>query len=90
MARKRKDKTLSKGPFTARDVEKALKLDGWTSSPGGNHVVWEHPTKPGKIPIKKSWTGLRAWCPILKGFTRTMGLTKNELLRLLNGHDPKS
>lgn len=84
----RKDKTLRRGPFTAKDVETALKLDGWTSAPGGNHNVWSHPTKRGKIPVKGAWSSLKAWCPILGGMARTMQLEKPALLALLNGRKP--
>jgi hypothetical protein len=47
-------------------------------------AVYAHPTKPGKIPIKKGWTGLKAGCPILKGIERTAELSKARLLDLLN------
>jgi len=78
---------LNRGPFTAGDLAAALKRDGWEDEgPGGNHVVvMSHPTKPGKIPIKKKWTGLRAKCPILKGIARTASLSDRRLLELLNG-----
>lgn len=64
----------------------ALKLDGWyDEGPGGEHPhVFSHRSKPGKIPIKGSWSGLRAGCPILKGIARTMGISDKRLLQLLN------
>jgi hypothetical protein len=59
-------------------------MDGWTHRAGGNHQsVWEHPMKPGKIPISESWGALRAKCPILKGIARTMSISDSELLKLL-------
>ena len=75
-----------KGPFTAGDLCGALETDGWfDEGPGGNHAaVYAHPTKPGKIPIKKAWTGLRIGCPILNGIQRTAELSKGRLLKLLN------
>jgi hypothetical protein len=81
---------LRRGPFTAKDDKHALKCDGWkesTKSGKGHQGVWEHPTKPGKFPVSESWTGLRAWDPILKGMVRTCGIDKERLLRLLNGND---
>lgn len=79
---------LKRGPFTARDVKKALKADGWTPKSGGRHqTVWMHPQKPGKFPVSESWSALRAWDPILKGMIRTCGIDKERLLRLLNGLD---
>jgi hypothetical protein len=73
-----------RGPFTSDDVKRMLKKDGWTSRSGGDHQsVWEHETKPGKIPVSEAWTGLRAKCPILKGMARTMGLSDDEVLKLL-------
>lgn len=81
-----KHKNLSRGPFTTKDVKNALKLDGWYPSPGGRHQsVWRHPTKPGKFPVSEDWTSLRAWDPILNGMSRTCGIDKKRLLRLLNG-----
>ena len=79
---------MKRGPFTTRDVKRALKADGWEQRSGGGHqTVWEHPTKPGKFPVSEKWTSLNISCPILKGMCRTCGLTKDELLRLLNGLD---
>jgi len=46
--------------------------------------VYAHPTKRGKIPIKKAWTGLKIGCPILSGIQRTAELSKSRLLELLN------
>jgi hypothetical protein len=79
---------LKRGPFTAKDVKKALKADGWVSKSGGKHqIVWTHSVKPGKFAVSESWTALRAWDPILKGMVRTCGIDKDRLLRLLNGLD---
>jgi hypothetical protein len=61
-----------------------LGTDGWVQRAGGNHQsVWEHPEKPGKIPISERWSALRAKCPILQGIARTMGISDGELLKLL-------
>jgi hypothetical protein len=77
---------LKRGPFTAKDVKKALKADGWVSGKGGAHqTVWTHPVKPGKFPVSESWSSLRAWDPILRGMVRTCGIDKERLLQLLNG-----
>jgi predicted RNA binding protein YcfA (HicA-like mRNA interferase family) len=83
---------LNRGPFTAGDVERALAADGWAEAAkkGAKHSKQlVHPEKPGKIPIKQGWTGLRAWDPILGGIARTSGLGKDRLLRLLNGLPPE-
>jgi hypothetical protein len=75
---------LNRGPFDSDDVKRALKADDWTYRAGGGHQsVWEHPTKPGKIPVSEEWTALRANCPILKGMARTMGISDKQLLQLL-------
>lgn len=76
-----------RGPFTAKDVERALKADGWGEQSGGNHPVWKHPTKPGKFAVSKKWSALRISDPILKGMMRTCGIDKARLVRLLNGDD---
>jgi predicted RNA binding protein YcfA (HicA-like mRNA interferase family) len=76
---------MKRGPFTSKDVVQALKADGWTPRPGGNHQVWEHPTKPGKYTVSAKWTGLKISDPILKGMSRTCTIPKDQLLRLLNG-----
>ena len=89
MARKRKGRDLKRRGFSSADVKHALRLDGWTSASGGGHqTIWEHPIKPGKIPVSEGWTALKTWCPILRGLCRTMGVTKDELLHLLNGIKP--
>lgn len=92
MAKRRKNKSeLSRGPFDSKDVERALKLDGWTRrTGGGGHGVYydSHPTKEGKVPISTEWTGLRCWDPIVRGFLETMHVSKDELLHLLNGQKP--
>lgn len=75
---------LKRGPFTAKDIKRVLKEDGWVSAPGSNHQVWKHPTKPGKFAVSDKWTSLRAWDPILKGMVRTCGIDKKRLLAMLN------
>ena len=81
------DPSLKRGPFTADDVRRALKADGWAVRPGTKHQAWEHPTKPGKFMVSSKWKHLRAWDPVLKGMLRTCGIEKDRLLRLLNGLD---
>jgi hypothetical protein len=89
VAKKRNKSDLSRGPFTASDVKRALKLDAWTKDSGGGHQeVYEHPTKRGKIPVSEKWTAVRASDPIFNGLCRTMGVSKDELLWLLNGQEP--
>lgn len=89
MAKKKNKSDLRRGPFATKDVKRALKLDGWRPDSGGGHQeVYEHPTKRGKIPVSEKWTALRAGDPIFNGLTRTMHVTKDELLWLLNGEKP--
>jgi len=79
---------VNRGPFAASDVAKALQRAGAVKQPGGGHqAVYKHPTQGWKVPISSSWTGLRAGCPILNGITRTTGIPRKQLLRLLNGRD---
>jgi hypothetical protein len=76
---------LKRGPWTAKDVKRVLRKDGWKAKPGGNHQsVWTHSEKPGKFPVSESWDSLRAKDPILKGMSRTCGIDEKRLLRMLN------
>ena len=45
-------------PMTPRDVISRLKADGWRikRKGPGDHVQWDHPTKPGKVTVD---TGVR-------------------------------
>jgi hypothetical protein len=90
VARKRKPSgRLTHGPFTAADVRAALKRAGGLKTSGGGHQeVYDHPDHGWKVPISDSWTGLKKGCPILKGIARTLKVTDDQLLRLLNGLDP--
>lgn len=83
MARKRKPSgSLNRGPFTTNDVERALRAAGGEPRQGGGHqTVYEG--NGWKVPVSQSWTSLRAGCPILNGIARTIGVSKKELLRLL-------
>ena len=36
-----------------RDLIKKLEQDGWKISPGANHDLAIHPTKPGKLAIPR-------------------------------------
>ena len=75
---------MKRGPFTAKDVKRALKADGWHEAAGGKHGVWEHPEKPGKFAVSESWKNLNISDPILRGMCRTCILDKRTLLKLLN------
>jgi len=91
VAKKRKNKSeLKRGPFTTRDVERALKLDGWVArGSGGKHPrMYEHPTKSGKNPVSDKWNSIHAGDRVFKSLCQTMGVTKDELLELLNGQKP--
>lgn len=79
---------LKRGPFTTKDVKRALKADGWVQKPGGNHqTVWEHPDKPGKFTVSEHWTSLQISDRILKGMSTTCGIPKKRLQELLCGKD---
>jgi predicted RNA binding protein YcfA (HicA-like mRNA interferase family) len=78
-------KNLKRGPWTAKDIKRVLKQDGWKASSGGGHqTVWRHPDKPGKFPVSEAWTSLRMGDPIMKGMIRTCKIEEKKLLRLLN------
>jgi hypothetical protein len=83
--RKKPSGHLHRGPFTARDFEEAVRLDGWEPEKHGRHPCWRHPTRRGKIQIDRKWTGVKPGHDPFRGVMRQGGYTKDELLRLLNG-----
>ena len=88
MARKKKPSgRLNRGPFTSDDFKNAVRLDGWEQEKGGrgDHTLWRHPTRRGKITIDESWTSVKTSHDPFRGVKETGGYTKDELLSLLNG-----
>jgi predicted RNA binding protein YcfA (HicA-like mRNA interferase family) len=84
----KKASNLNRGPFTAADIDRALRADGWTAKAGGKHQVYRHPEKSGKIPASSKWRHVKAGDWLFRSLARGAGLTKKQLLRLLNGLDP--
>lgn len=86
MARKPKPGgRLNKGPFTASDFERALGLDGWERIKGKTrHPAFKHPAKPGKVNYGTNWSGVMYGHQTFEGVAAQAGLTKRQLLQLLN------
>jgi len=81
------ERPADRGPFTAADLERAIRLDGWEAEQqqtGGSHTNWCHPTRPGKIQIHHKWTGVKPGSDPFKGIMRQGDYSKQELLKLLN------
>jgi len=85
----KKGPPLRRGPFDFNDLHQAIKKDGWEEARHGNHPNYKHPKKPGKVQLDKKWTSIRANDLMFRSVARQAGLTTKELLRLLNGLDPK-
>lgn len=85
MARKRGGPQLNKGPFSAKQLERALvKGDDWYRVPGAKHIALKHPAKRGKVNFSASWTSLKYGQETFRSVARQAGLTQRELLQLLN------
>lgn len=86
MARKRKPSgRLHKGPFTAADIERAIRLDGWTRIKGKTrHPAFEHPTKASKVNFSTNWDGIKYGREMFRSVASQAELSPKELLRLLN------
>jgi hypothetical protein len=77
---------LKTGPFGTKEVVAALERAGGVKRAGGGHqACYEHPNLHWKVPVSSSWTSLRKGCPILKGLSRTTGVSEKQFLRYLNG-----
>lgn len=79
---------LNRGPFAFRDLDRAIKKDGWREAKHGDHPNYKHPTKSGKVQLDKKWTSIRANDTMFRSVARQAGLSNKALLRLLNGLDP--
>jgi len=85
MARKKKPSgRLNRGPFAFSDLERAIKRDRWARTKGTKHAAYKHPTKTGKVNLDEKWTGVKYHHEVFTSVACQAGLTKHELLRLLN------
>lgn len=85
MGKKRKGRDLHRGPFTASDFKRAIKLDGWEPAKPGDHLNYRHRTRRGKIQIDEKWNSVKPGHSPFRGIMEQGGYTKLELLKLLNG-----
>ena len=83
---------MSDGPYTGRDVENMLIKRGYESRvepPPGLHTrVYIPPDTLSDlepIPVNRQWE-FDIGDPIFRALYENMGLTRNELRRLLGGH----
>jgi hypothetical protein len=79
---------LNRGPFSFKDLDRAIRRAGWEEARHGRHPNYKHRTKHGKVQLDKKWTGIRANDTMFRSIARQAGLTSKELLHLLNGLDP--
>lgn len=85
MARRKKASgQLKRGPFTFKDLDCAIKLDGWYEAGHGRHPNYRHPVKPGKVQLDRKWTGIRASDELFRSVAWQAGVSSKALLRLLN------
>jgi hypothetical protein len=87
--KKQSGSQLNRGPWTGSQIAAALRSIGYVERPGGKHLQFEHPDRPGKVSISHGWTGVRASSTVFNGVARQSGLGKDGLLRLLNGMPPE-
>jgi hypothetical protein len=88
MPKRRKDKSLSRGPFTAKDWHKHLGRIGYARKEGGKHALRVSPDGKRRVPISDAWTSIRVGDPVFRSLARGSGLGEKGLLRVLNGLDP--
>lgn len=80
-----KRKQLNKGPFTAKQIERALtRGDGWFRVPGSNHIALKHPSKPGKVSLSENWDSVKRGQLVFKSIARQAGMSQDELVQLIN------
>lgn len=87
-AKSKKGRPLNRGPFNFRDLDRAIKKDGWREARHGDHPNYKHPARSGKVQLDKKWTGIRANDTMFRSVARQAGLSNKVLLRLLNDLDP--
>lgn len=76
---------LNKGPFSAKEIERALvRLDGWYRVKGKRHIALKHPTKRSKVNMSASWDHVTYGSDMFTSVAKQAGLTKKRLLQLLN------
>jgi hypothetical protein len=87
--RKKGKGQLSRGPWTASEIIKALEQQGYGRIKGDfKHENYEHPGRPGKVQISMSWTGVKYGGWIYNRIAENSGYGKKGLQRILNGLDP--
>jgi hypothetical protein len=87
MPKRRKDKSLKRGPFSAKDIHDGLARIGFTRQEGGKHPLRVSPDGKRRVPISTAWTSIRVNDQLFKSIARGAGLTNKQLQRLLSGLD---
>ncbi|MGB1583847.1 MAG: hypothetical protein ACPHCI_08670 [Solirubrobacterales bacterium] len=73
-----------RGPFTAKNFRDLVLAAGCEEVAGGKHMAYRHPTNGKKITISQSWTGVKCGDPVFKSFVDFFGISKDELLDMLD------
>lgn len=89
MARQKKGKGLSRGPWTATHIRKQFARMGYVPAKHGRHPNYQHPDRPGKIQIPDNWDAVKASHWTFKGLCNQSGYSKTDVIRILNGLDPE-
>lgn len=75
---------MSRGPWDASHIRKALFADGWVAYEPGPHSTLKHPDRPGKITVDQKWTGVKKGHDAWRHMVAVGGYTDKQLLELLN------
>jgi predicted RNA binding protein YcfA (HicA-like mRNA interferase family) len=67
---------------TARELVRALERDGWYVARTTGHVILNHPTKPGSVPVPNH-PNVQVRPKTLRGILRSAGLSVDDLIALL-------
>lgn len=85
MSRKKKPSgRISRGPWEADHLWRALRADGWVPHESGPHSTLVHSTRPGKITIGTKWTGVKPGHMGYRHIKTVGGYSDKQLLKLLN------
>ncbi len=88
MRKKKKSGQLPRGPFTFKDLEAAIRLDGWKREPhqtGGGHITYNNPDRDGKITLDVNWDSVKVGHRPWHGVCEQGGYSKKDLQILLDG-----
>lgn len=80
--------TPPRGPFSGREVVRALEMGGWTpegSETQDEWLVFRHPIKPGRVPVNPDWERFWEGDSIFRCLCRDLELTPDELVQFLQG-----